>query len=124
MENWRAVVGYEGGYEVSDLGNVRSITRQVPYGRSGCTIYKGRDLKLTKLKNGYLAVKLALAGRTRTTYVHELVLKAFVGPRPHTEERGEIRHLDGNKTNNNLGNLKYGTVRENVADRMRHKLEK
>lgn len=121
MSEWRAVPGYEGSYEVSDEGEVRSVTRQVPYGRSGCTLYKGRILKSTKLRNGYLSVKLAIAGNTKTTYVHELVLRAFVGPRPYTEARGEIRHLDGDKTNNRIANLKYGTIVENAADRIRHR---
>jgi hypothetical protein len=83
--------------------------------------YKGRTLKSFMNKNGYLAVKLAFAGATRTTYIHELVLKAFVGARPVTQERGEIRHLDGDKTNNTLENLRYGTIRENVEDRVRHR---
>ena len=121
MDIWRAVPGYEGAYEVSDLGDVRSVTRQVPYGRYPGMTYKGRLLKKFMNKNGYLAVKLSFAGFTRTTYVHELVLRAFVGPRPQTEKRGEIRHLDGNKTNNNLSNLKYGTITENAADRIRHR---
>lgn len=124
MTDWRAVPGYEGSYEVSRDGRVRSVTRQVPYGRHGCTIYQGRELRLTRLKIGYLTVKLALAGHTRTTYVHELVLRAFVGPRPKTDARGEIRHLDGDKTNNHIDNLKYGTIIENAADRVRHRSEK
>lgn len=121
MEMWRSVPGYEGTYEVSDHGNVRSITRQVPYGRYPGMTYKGRHLKNFMNKNGYFAVKLSFAGRTRTTYVHELVLLAFVGYRPPTKERGEIRHLDGDKTNNHISNLKYGTITENAADRIRHR---
>ena len=122
VENWLPVVGYEGFYEVSDCGRVRSVTREVPYGRYGRTIYKGRNIKLTRLANGYLSVKLSLRGNTRTTYVHELVLRAFVGPRPYSVSRSEIRHLDGVKTNNAITNLKYGTIFENAADRERHKL--
>ena len=121
---WRAVVGYEGAYEVSDHGLVRSITRQVPYGRHGITTYKGRVLKQNKVKNGYFTVKLAFAGNTKTIYVHELVLKAFVGSRPATVAKSEIRHLDGVKNNNTLKNLRYGTVFENAADRVRHKADK
>jgi hypothetical protein len=121
MEEWRAVPGYEGSYEASNYGNVRSITRQVPYGRHPGMIYKGRPLKKFMNKNGYFAVKLAFAGATRTTYVHEVVLKAFVGTRPVTSERGEIRHLDGDKTNNRIENLMYGTITENAADRIRHR---
>ncbi len=120
-ESWLPVVGYEGFYEVSNHGRVRSVTREVPYGRYGRTVYKGRNIKLTRLANGYLSVKLSLRGCTRTTYVHELVLRAFVGPRPDTVNRGEIRHLDGIKTNNALSNLKYGDIFENAADRKRHK---
>lgn len=121
MEMWQAVPGYEGAYEVSNFGIVRSLTRQVPYGRHPGMTYKGRTLKSFMNKNGYFAVKLAFAGATRTTHVHELVLKAFVGERPVTQERGEIRHLDGNKTNNTLENLRYGTHSENAADRIRHR---
>jgi len=121
MEMWRSVPGYEGAYEVSDHGNVRSLTRRVPYGRHPGMIYKGKTLKKFMNKNGYFAVKLSFAGYMRTTYVHELVLRAFVGPRPTTEERGEIRHLDGDKTNNCISNLKYGTITENAADRIRHR---
>ena len=119
-EEWNPVPGYEGFYEVSDLGAVRSVTRQVPYGRHGHTLYKGRVLKQFNSKNGYACVKLSLCGALRTTYVHELVLRAFVGPRPIIQSKGEIRHLDGQKTNNTLPNLVYGTVVENAADRVKH----
>jgi hypothetical protein len=121
MELWTSIPGYEGFYEVSNCGNVRSLTRFVPYGRHRGMTYKGKDLRLF-VSGSYLSVKLAKAGVTRTVYVHELVLLAFVGPRPPMEERCEIRHLDGDKTNNNLSNLKYGTVKENAADRKLHKL--
>jgi hypothetical protein len=81
--------------------------------------YKGRDITLF-LTNQYPSVKLSKAGITKTMYVHELVLLAFEGNRPATIDRAEIRHLDGNKLNSNLSNLKYGTIKENVADRKLH----
>jgi hypothetical protein len=120
MELWASIPGYEGFYEVSNFGRVRSMTRQVSYGRHPKMTYKGRDLKLF-MAGQYAAVKLAVQGVTRTQYVHHLVLLAFKGPRPHTESRGEIRHLDGDKMNNSLFNLEYGTIQENAADRIRHK---
>ena len=123
MENssvWAPVLVYEGFYEVSDEGEVRSLTRQLSYGRHGHTIYRGRTLKPCFFGK-YLGVGLSLRGVVRKAYVHETVLRAFVGPRPVTESRGEIRHLDGQKTNNCLSNLAYGTIQENVADRMKHK---
>ena len=121
MELWTAIPGYDGFYEVSNYGNVRSLTRFVPYGRHKGMVYTGRDLKLF-VSGAYLSVKLAKAGITKTRYVHELVLLAFVGQRPELDGRGEIRHLDGDKTNNQLVNLVYGTVKENMADRKLHKL--
>ena len=121
MELWTSIPGYEGFYEVSSFGDVRSLTRFVPYGRHKGMTYKGRDLRLF-VSGSYLSVKLSKAGITRTAYVHELVLMAFVGPRPPMDERCEIRHLDGDKTNNQLSNLKYGTSKENAADRKLHRL--
>lgn len=121
MEMWTSIPGYEGFYEVSNHGNVRSLTRHVPYGRHKQTVYKGRALKQF-VSNSYLSVKLAMAGVTRTRYVHELVLLAFIGERPLIDERSEIRHLDGDKKNNWLDNLKYGTTKENAGDRKLHAL--
>ena len=121
MELWTSILGYVGFYEVSSYGNVRSLTRFVPYGRHKGMTYTGRDLKLF-VSGSYLSVKLARAGVTKTVYVHELVLLAFVGPRPIIEDRSEIRHLDGDKFNNQASNLVYGTVKENAADRKLHKL--
>lgn len=121
MEIWTAIPGYDGFYEVSNYGNVRSLTRSVPYGRYVGMVYKGRDIKLC-ISNTYLSVKLSRAGITKTMYIHELVLLAFEGVRPKIEARSEIRHLDGDKLNNKLSNLKYGTTKENVADRKLHSL--
>jgi hypothetical protein len=119
MELWASVPGYEGFYEVSNFGNVRSLTRFVEYGRHKGMTYKGRDIKQF-ISGKYLSVKLSRAGVTKTSYVHELVLLAFEGPRPKVASRSEIRHLDGNAMNNALNNLKYGTVRENAADKKLH----
>ena len=116
---WTSIPGYEGFYEVSNYGDVRSLTRFVPYGRHKGMVYKGRDLKQF-ITGKYLSVKLAKAGVLKTAYTHELVLLAFEGYRPEMDERCEIRHLDGDKTNNRLTNLKYGTTKENMADRKLH----
>jgi len=120
MELWASIPGYEGFYEASNYGRIRSMTRRVSYGRHPNMTYQGRDLKLF-MAGAYAAVKLSLQGVTRTQYVHHLVLLAFKGSRPPTKSRGEIRHLDGDKLNNALSNLTYGTIEENVADRKRHK---
>jgi hypothetical protein len=119
MELWTSIPGYEGFYEVSNLGNIRSLTRFVPYGRHQGMTYTGRDIKQF-VSNKYLSVKLSRSGVTKTIYTHELVLLAFEGARPEMTERCEIRHLDGDKFNNALSNLKYGTTKENAADRKLH----
>ena len=117
---WLPVPEFGGYYEVSNLGEVRSMTRKVSYGRHFSAFYVGRTLKQFSNKKGYACVKLSVQGVRRTAYVHALVLQAFVGKRPITKERSEIRHLDGDKTNNTLANLVYGTVVENAADRVKH----
>ena len=119
MELWTSIPGYDGFYEVSNFGNVRSLTRFVPYGRHKGMVYKGKDLKQF-ISGKYLSVKLSHAGITKTVYTHELVLLAFEGQRPAMDDRCEIRHLDGDRFNNTLLNLKYGTTRENAADRKLH----
>lgn len=118
-EEWRPVVGFEGLYEVSDQGRVRSLDRLV---RSECALrgyprrVRGRLLAPQKHSAGYLQV--ALCGELRL--VHAVVLGAFVGPRPAGKE---CAHCDGDKHNNRLGNLAYKTHVENVADRTAHGTE-
>jgi hypothetical protein len=118
MEEWRAVVGYEGLYEVSSEGRVRSLDRVVDaLSRARNPIkkfYLGAELKRTLNPNGYYIVAVR-RGNVRS--VHSLVLESFVGPRPSGMW---IRHLDGNSTNNKLGNLAYGTALENSHDKIAH----
>jgi len=116
---WASVPGYDGFYEVSNYGDIRSLTRSVPYGRHKGMVYKGRGL-IQFISGKYLSVKLAKAGITETRYVHELVMLAFEGVRPTLKNRYQIRHLDGNRLSNCLSNLKYGTAKENAADRKLH----
>jgi hypothetical protein len=103
---WRPVVGYEGHYEVSDAGRVRSLKR----GRVAL-------LKYRVSTKGYPFVQLYLNGKQITRYVHALVAEAFNGPRP---DGLEVRHLDGDNTNNVPSNLTYGTHAENIQDAIRH----
>ena len=108
MTEWRDVPGFEGRYQVSDDGRVLSLPR---YGAGG------RMLKLAPTGKGYRSVSLSLAGASRGRLVHQLVLLAFVGPRPAD---AVTRHLDGDPTNNALSNIVYGTPVENRADMRRH----
>lgn len=114
-ETWKAVVGYEGYYEVSDRGRVRSVDRSVLTVR-GVRRYKGRLLALNENK-GYPLIALSRGGNQTHFYVHRLVLEAFVGSCP---EGMEACHNDGNPGNPQLENLRWDTRSENERDRVRH----
>lgn len=105
-ENWKPVAtpGYETHYEVSDLGSVRNAKTK-------------RVLKPGNHPMGYLSLVFCVANKRKTVTVHSVVLEAFVGPRP---SRAESRHLDGNRKNNVLSNLAWGTPSENTEDKRRH----
>jgi hypothetical protein len=126
-EEWRPVGGYEGLYEVSDHGRVRSvdrlrtqaIARGLDRSRTVTRLMRGKILKPTKIKaGGYLRVCLSDGARKpRGRKVHQLVTAAFIGACP----AGMIPlHGDGNPENNRRDNLRYGTHAENVADAKAH----
>ena len=104
-EIWKPVVGYEGRYEVSNAGRVKSL-------------YKGRVriLRACLSGGGYPSVDLSVGNMARTFTVHSLVCAAFIGPRP---DGLCIAHYDGDKTNNAVHNLRYATYKDNKADGMR-----
>lgn len=124
-ERWLPVVGYEGLYEVSDRGQVRSLDRQIvvqmPGGyktASGPTVrrYRGKTLKWWIRTDGYPEVTLSRAGVQTDFRVHILVLEAFVGPCPPGQE---ARHGPAGAGDPSLANLRgWGTRVENFADRI------
>ena len=113
---WRDVPGYEGYYQVSNNGNVRSVDRKIINSLGHELSLKGKLLK-PKKDRGYFRVELNAYGRPKLFSIHRLVLLAFVGEIPSGMQ---CRHLDGNAENNSLSNLAYGTVSENQLDRVRH----
>lgn len=118
-EQWLPVVGYEGYYEVSDWGNVRSLPRQGTLYNGGTRWYGGKLLALSNSgNNGYLRVHLSRKNKTRHHLVHHLVMFAFIGPRPF--KGADILHEDDNKTNNHLSNLRYDTHSANEREKVQH----
>lgn len=113
-EEWRPIPGWEGFYEVSDLGRVRGIER-VSSGRR----QKSRVLKPTGPVGNtkYLFVRLRRKGKTDYKPVHHFVLVAFAGPRPLGKE---ACHNDGDPTNNCATNLRWDTHTANMQDQVRH----
>lgn len=115
-EHWRPVAGYEGLYEVSDQGSVRSLPRQ-----AGTFYFKGRMLKQFLNKAGYYCVCLSKEGRQTTVSVHRLVAIAFI---PNPEGKETVNHINEDKADNRACNLEWLTLRENIhygtrADRAR-----
>jgi len=110
---WKSVVGYEGLYEVSDEGEVRTLEREVVYSNDACHTVRARRLNPCFDKDGYPVVALCGKGKEVQRSVHRLVLEAFIGPKP---EGAVTRHLDHSRNNNRLENLCYGTPKENSAD--------
>lgn len=102
LETWRPVVGWEGRYEVSDRGRVRSTLRGVI---------------TPQINGGYLNVGLFRGTRRTWARVHRLMAQAFLEPRPGEDI---VRHLDGNPLNNRLDNLAWGTTSDNLRDQVRH----
>lgn len=111
---WKAVDGYEGQYEVSDRGHVRSLERLDSEGKR----VSGRVLSGGFGPGGHPKVSLWKGGVRKHFYVHTLVLEAFVGPRP---EFMEACHEDGCPTNNHVSNLRWDSRSANVRDSVEHK---
>ena len=117
MEIWKQVPEYEGYYEVSDRGSVRSVDRFVEHSSGrGLYLIKGKILK-TRTNLGYQLVNLYKNGVRETNRVHQLVLRAFVGECPAGYV---VCHNDGNSSNNTLSNLRYDTQSENCKDIIKH----
>lgn len=115
-EIWKAVPGYEGLYEVSDQGRVRSLDRTIVRAGSPAR-YKGRVLKTAPHNGGYRSVVLSDHGAQTSYLVQDLVMEAHVGPRPPGMW---VCHGDNDKTNNYLSNLRYDTPAGNHADKLGH----
>lgn len=115
-ERWLPIPGWEGEYEVSDMGRVRSVERIVPRRSVPQTIH-ARILKTSTASHGYPRVNLCRDGTYIQRTVHSLVLEAFVGPKPPGME---CLHYNGVRTDARLANLRWGTSKENTADMIRH----
>ena len=119
-EVWRAVVGYEGLYEVSSEGRVRSLDR-IAIDRNGKRTrrLKGKMLRFNLGKHGHskeylrFTVSLLRNAERWQAPVHRLVAEAFL---PNPDDLPVVRHLDGDSTNNALSNLAWGTHQDNSDD--------
>jgi hypothetical protein len=104
-EVWKPVVGFEGLYEVSNKGRIRSLKQATPL------------VMKAKPNSRYAEVKLRRNGQSIMKYVHVAMLEAFVGP---CLEGMECRHLNGDRRDNRLANLAWGTYAQNTWDMIHH----
>lgn len=113
-EVWKPVPGYEGLYEVSNLGNVRSLARVDAQGGNR----RQRMLKPSRMDvRGHRGIKLRRDGAVKSRYVHQLVLEAFIGPRP---DGMEACHWNDIPDDNRLENLRWATKSANRHDCVRN----
>lgn len=105
-EEWRPITGYEGLYEVSNYGNVRSVTRKVRCRGQGYRAIKSRPRQIQQRGNGYLFVSLCKNGKHKMFSVHRLVADAFI---PNPNKFPQVNHRDEDKTNNHVENLEWCT---------------
>lgn len=119
-ECWRAVAGFEGLYEVSDLGRVRSIARMVRHWRGGFRLSPAKLLSPNETVWKYLHVVLYRDGARFKLAVHRLVAGAFFDvPRP---DQTCVNHKDSNRQNNRAANLEWCNTSENMLHAARHSL--
>lgn len=115
QEIWKDIPGYEGRYQASTMGRIRSVDRTITqigrFGRPFTRRIKGKILRPGRSKSGHLSV--VLGHGAHGSQVHQLVLLTFLGPVP---KGMEVRHLNGDPADNRIENLVYGTRTENILD--------
>jgi hypothetical protein len=117
-EEWRPVVGYEGYYEVSSLGRVRSIPRDVNHPLGTTARKSGKILAVRHIWSGYMKVGLSKEGRPTTRSVHRIVCESFHGLKPSNQHHAA--HLNGVRDDNRAENVAWKTPSENAEDKVLH----
>lgn len=113
IEQWEDIEGYEGFYQISNLGNVKSLSRYINKKSNTLGFLKERIMKQYKQKNGYLKINFCKDSNLKTFYIHFLVAKAFLPKKINDDYI--IDHINNIKTDNKVCNLQYISFRENLS---------
>ena len=119
-EIWKDIEGYEGIYKISNLGKVKSLSREYKHNMFGrkTVIKTSKEKILTiNINQGYEHVVLCKNGKFKQKLLHRLLAKAFI---PNPEDKLNINHIDGNGLNNSLENLEWSTQKENVRHAIKY----
>jgi hypothetical protein len=116
LEQWKNIPDYEGLYQVSDLGRVKSLERRVFTLNKNC-IYKPIIIKSFVTKRGYFEVRLCTNNTSKAKKIHRLLAESFI---PNPNQKHQVNHIDGNKLNNNILNLEWVNNRENSCHRVKN----
>lgn len=103
MEEWKDIKGFEGMYQISNLGRVKTLN----YKNTGEERIRANSLT----RDGYIKVRLLHKGKDKTARVHRLVAEAFI---PNKENKDTVNHIDGDKTNNNVNNLEWADRKQQM----------
>lgn len=114
QEIWKDIPNYEGFYQISSFGNVRSLDRVIHFQKGNPkrnTFSKGKRIKNQISNSGYYRTKLCKNQTRKMFSVHRLVAEVFI---PNPENKPQVNHIDGNRLNNHVENLEWATMSENV----------
>ena len=117
-EEWKAIQGYEGIYEVSNFGNVRSLPRFKRGNFDSKVLIEGKTIKPVKNNRGYYIVQLSKNNKVKNFSIHRLVAETFI---PNPNNFPQVNHKDEDKSNNRVSNLEWMTLKRNINYGTRNK---
>jgi len=109
-EVWKDIKGYEGCYQISNLGGVKRMAHTIISKKGYSSFYPERLMVPVLSTKGYWTIKLSLSGKSNRFLIHRLIAIAFI---PNPENKPYINHKDGIKTNNDIPNIEWCTAKEN-----------